>query len=214
MDRRLNEFLSAEEYASFQQAVYSTAKVFPDIIGVLGVGSLVQPPVTPDDFYMPLYNTARGRAYEQIRNPSRRRLSIHECSDLDIWLCTEDTSASRAAQEKVELGAIALLSELVSSTLEWGSVHWHNKKLVVLGQYYKNPEFYPQDFIAEHPSALTVPKPISSLSLPSVPQNGRFATQEEVLSLPSCFVSISRPWMFIWQPDNGYTTTERQGNEK
>jgi len=148
IDRQLYTFLSVEEYAVFLQAVENTAKHFPDIIGVLGVGSLMQPPVTPDDFFMPRYHTARGLAYERIRNPARRRLAIHEGSDLDIWICTKDTSASRSAQKKVERGALALLSELVSGTLEWGSVHWHNKKLAVLGQYYKNPEFYSQDFIA------------------------------------------------------------------
>src|SRR6266568_8131784 len=114
MERRLNAFLGAEEYALLLQVVQETAQVFPDIIGVLGVGSLVQPATIPDDIFVPRYSTARGRAYEQIRNPGRRRLSIHESSDLDIWVCTADTIASHTAQENLELSAIALLSELVS----------------------------------------------------------------------------------------------------
>lgn len=147
MNRRFYELLNAEEYKQFLQAVHYTAKNFTDIIGVLAVGSLVQTLEIPDDFFIPQYNTARGLAYEQIRNPGRRRLGIQESSDLDIWICTKDTDASRAAQERVEIGGIALLSELVSGTLEWGSFHWHNKKQSILGQYYKNLEFYSREFI-------------------------------------------------------------------
>lgn len=146
MNRRFHELLNAEEYEQFLQAVHYTVKNFPDIIGVCAVGSLVQTQEIPDDFFMPRYNTARGLAYEQIRNPGRRRLGIHGGSDLDIWICIKDTDVSRAAQERVEIGGIALLSELVSGTLEWGSFHWHNKKQAVLGQYYKNPEFYSREF--------------------------------------------------------------------
>jgi hypothetical protein len=147
MDIRLNDLLSTEEYSLFLRAVHDAAEKFTDIIGVLGVGSLVQPRRIPDDFFIPRYNNTRCFAYEQIRNPGRRRLAIREGSDLDIWICTKDNDASRFAQEKVELGAIALLSELASGTLKWGSEHWHNKKLAVFGSYYKNPEFYSQDFI-------------------------------------------------------------------
>lgn len=146
MNRRLHDLLSPEEYKLFLQAVHNTVKNFPDIIGVLAVGSLVQSLEIPDDFYIPRYNTARGLAYEQIRNPGRRRLGIHEGSDLDIWICVKDTDVSCSAQERVEIGGVALLSELVSGTLEWGSFHWHNKKQAILGQYYKNPEFYSRDF--------------------------------------------------------------------
>ena len=147
MNIRFQDLFSVEEYTLFLKAVQNTAKKFTDIVGVLGVGSLFQPSRTPDDFFIPRYNTARGIAYEKIRNPSRRRLAIREGTDLDIWICTKDNNNSRSAQERVELGAIALLSELVSGTLKWGSGHWHNKKIAVFGQYYKNPEFYSKNFI-------------------------------------------------------------------
>jgi hypothetical protein len=147
MTRRIHELLNAEEYSLFLQAIQERVKSFPDAIGVLGVGSLMHSSEIPDDFFTPRYNTARGLAYERIRNPGRRRLTIREESDLDIWICTKDTDTSSSAQENVELGAVALLGELVSGTLEWGSVHWHNKKLSVLGRYYKNPEFYSNDFV-------------------------------------------------------------------
>jgi hypothetical protein len=147
MGIRLREFLTQKEFVLFLQAVHDAAKNFPDIIGILAVGSLVHSPTIPDNFFTPQYNTTRGLAYERIRNPSRRRLAIRERTDLDIWICTKDTSDSCSAQERVELGAIALLSELTSGTLEWGSMHWHNKKLAILGQYYKNPEFYSKNFV-------------------------------------------------------------------
>ena len=147
MKKRLNDFFSTEEYTLFLQAIQDIAKKFTDIIGVLGVGSLVQSSRIPDDFFIPRYNTTRGLAYEKIRNPSRRRLSIRDGTDLDIWICTKDTEVSRSSQENVELGAIALISELTSGTIKWGSEHWHNKKVAIFNQYYKNPEFYSTDFI-------------------------------------------------------------------
>lgn len=150
MNRRFHELLSQKEFDLFSWIVCNIAKKFTDIIGVLAVGSLVQPIKIPDDFFVPRYNTARGLAYEQIRNPSRRRLAICEETDLDIWICTKDTPDSLLAQEKVELGATALLSELASGTLKWGSTHWNNKKQVVLGPYYKNPNFYSANFIANN----------------------------------------------------------------
>ncbi len=147
MSIKIHELLDLEEFALFLQSVHDTAKNFPDIIGVLAVGSLVQPSNIPDNFFTPQHNTARGLAYEQIRNPGRRRLTLREESDLDIWICTKDTSASCSAQNRVELGAIALLSELVSGTLKRGSVHWYDKKQAVFGPYYKNQRFYSNDFI-------------------------------------------------------------------
>ena len=148
MRKRLTDFFSAEEYILFLKAVQDIAEKFTDIIGVLSVGSLVQSSVIPDDFFIPKYNTPRWLAYDKIRNPGRRRLSIHDATDLDIWICTKDTEASRSAQKNVELGAIALISELESGTIRRGTEHWHNKKAAVFGQYYKNREYYSSDFAA------------------------------------------------------------------
>lgn len=150
MDIKFLDLFTEEEYVLFLKAVHDTAEKFTDIIGVLGVGSLLQPSRIPDEFFIPRYNTARGLAYEKIRNPGRRRLAIREGSDLDIWICTKDTDTSRSAQESVELGAIALLSELVSGTIKWGSEHWHNKKEAIFGKYYKNSNLYPKNFVIEN----------------------------------------------------------------
>lgn len=146
MSNRLFDLLGQDEYALLVQAIHDTAVEYPDIVGVLAVGSLVQAEI-PDGFFIPKYNTPRGRAYEHIRNPGRRRLTIRDESDLDLWICVRDTEASSAAQEQVELGALALLSELVSGTISWGSVHWRNKKAAIFGPYYKTRGLYPQDFV-------------------------------------------------------------------
>lgn len=146
MRNRLAALVGSNEYECLVQAIHDTALEYPDIIGVLAVGTLVQNE-TPDGFFIPKYNTPRGRAYERIRNPGRRRLAVREESDLDLWICVRDTETSAAAQEQVELGALALLSELVSGTISWGSVHWRNKKAAIFGPYYKVRELYPQDFV-------------------------------------------------------------------
>ena len=109
MRERLAELLDSEEEL-FLQAVCDAVKNFPDIIGVLAVGSLIQPIETPDGFFISRYSTPRGFVYERIRNSGRRRFAVREGSDLDLWLCTKDTDISYSAREKVELGGIALLS--------------------------------------------------------------------------------------------------------
>jgi hypothetical protein len=143
---KLIELIGQSDYELLVQAVHDTALEFPDIIGVLAVGTFVQTDI-PDGFFIPKYNTPRGRAYDSIRNPGRRRLSAGEESDLDLWICVRDTETSTLAQERVELCAIAMLSELVSGTISWGSVHWHNKKAAIFGPYYKKKELYPPDFV-------------------------------------------------------------------
>lgn len=146
MNNRIFGLLDQNECALLVQAIHETVIEYSDIVGVLAVGTLVQAGI-PDGFFIPKHNTARGRAYERIRNPGRRRLAAREESDLDLWICVRDTDMSIAAQESVELGAVALLSELASGTISWGSVHWRNKKAAVFGPYYKNKELYPQSFV-------------------------------------------------------------------
>jgi nucleoside diphosphate kinase len=148
MNKRFQDIFEIEEYNLFLEGVQNISRKFSDIIGVLGVGSLFQPTIIPDGFFIPRYNNVRGIAYEKIRNPGRRKLAIREGTDLDLWICTKDTDESRSAQTKVELGAIALISELVSGTLKWGSQQWHNKKQAIFNKYYKNQELYPNDFIS------------------------------------------------------------------
>lgn len=148
MNKRLNELLDESERDLFEKIVSDIAKQFTDIIGVLGVGSLVQSSIIPDNFFTPKYTAPRGLAYEQIRNPGRRRLAVHEESDLDIWICTKDTDAVRDSRQSVEIAAIALLSELTSGTLKRGTEQWFNKKAAVFGHYYKNPKFYSEEFIS------------------------------------------------------------------
>lgn len=73
MNRKLRELLSTEEYALFLQAIYDTAIQFPDIIGVLGVGTLVHSLEIPADFFTPRFNTA-------LRMPPNEFAKIATCA--------------------------------------------------------------------------------------------------------------------------------------
>lgn len=147
MGRKLLDLLGEAGFQLLLRSVKEAAESFPDIIGVLAVGSLIHPDEMPDDLFIPKANTARGIAYESIRNPARRRSAIRDESDLDLWVCVRDSEDSKLAQEQVENGAVALLDELVSRTMEWGTVRWHNKKAAILGPYYKQPNLYPCRFV-------------------------------------------------------------------
>ncbi len=148
MSRKIDELLDASGLMLLQQAVKEVVDAeFPDIIGVLAVGSLIHPERVPVDFYIPQADTARGLAYESIRNPARRRSVVRKESDLDVWICVQDTEESIRAQERVENGAVALLDELVCGTMVWGTPRWHNKKKAILGPYYKQRSLYPKSFV-------------------------------------------------------------------
>jgi hypothetical protein len=148
MSRKIDELLDASGLLLLQQAVKEIVDdIFPEIVGVLAVGSLIHQEMVPGDLFIPQARTARGLAYESIRNPARRRSEVNEESDLDIWICVQDTEESARAQEPVENAAVALLDELVSGTMVWGTPRWHNKKKAILGPYYKQRSFYPKQFV-------------------------------------------------------------------
>lgn len=146
MSKNINDLLIGNEYALFLQTISDVADVFPDVVGILAVGTLIQPNETPYDYFVPRYRTPRGLAYEKIRNPGRRRLGVRESSDFDIWICLKDTDFSTAAQQAVETGAIALLDELAGGILTRGTQQWSLKKRKILGTYYKNRDAYPSGF--------------------------------------------------------------------
>jgi nucleoside diphosphate kinase len=147
MTRRIDQLLSANELLKFEEIIAQVSKEFPDIIGVLAAGSLVQHYENTFGHFAPHHRTARGFAYEKIRNPGRRRLRVRESSDLDLWICVKDTALSLSARPEVEREAIKLLDELAKKTLIWGTPQWSERKRALLGQHYKKSETYPKGFV-------------------------------------------------------------------
>lgn len=141
MERPIESLLDSYSIDDLQERIQSVAKQHPRILGVLAIGSLVQTE-TPADFYVPRHEGRAGQAYEQIRRPLRRKNGMCRDSDLDIWICTEDTLVSEAARPQVDKGGAALVEEIASGTLKKGSLHWRSKKLQAFGRYYKQNDLY------------------------------------------------------------------------
>lgn len=149
-ERCIDNYLGDFTIEDLQERVEHVARKYPRIIGVLAIGSLVQTQ-TPADFYIPQHTGLAGAAYEKIRRPLRRKDGSNPNSDLDIWVCTEDTTASEKAKHQVDKGGAALVEELASGTLQKGTQHWRNKKVQAFGQYYKRLELYHNEFNTQDP---------------------------------------------------------------
>jgi len=142
----IQAFMDPSEWLIFKERLQDISSSFSDIIGVLAVGSLVQSFLPPSDFYDNRHPTPLGIAYESIRNPGRRKVFPANSSDLDIWVCTRDTSASANSELIVERGGIALLEELAVGILERPGQQWSRKKESTFSEYYKKPDLYPTLF--------------------------------------------------------------------
>lgn len=139
--RPIENFLGDYSIEDLQERIDDVAKKYPHILGVLAIGSLVQTE-TPQGFYVPRHSGRAGAAYELVRRPLRRKDGACRDSDLDLWICTEDTTHSEMAKVQVDQGGSALIEELASGTLEKGSGHWRSKKLQAFGRYYKQNDLY------------------------------------------------------------------------
>lgn len=147
----IHALIKPSEWYIFNEEVKDVASSDASILGVLAMGSLIQTFLPPANFYEPRRPGPYGEAYEQVRNPNRRKVYPSNSSDLDIWVCTEDTLFSSQGQAQVDLGAIALLGELASGTIRRGTPQWSQKKAAAFGSYYKKPEMYDRDFTKNNP---------------------------------------------------------------
>ncbi len=141
MERPIEAILDTYTLEDLQDRIEDVAKQYKHILGVLAIGSLVQLS-TPKNFYIPRHTGKAGMAYESIRRPLRRKDTACKDSDLDIWICTEDTASSEHAKPQADKGGSALVEELASGTLEKGTSHWQSKKLQAFGHYYKQLDLY------------------------------------------------------------------------
>ena len=142
----LQAFMDPSEWYIFNEQVQESAYNFPDITGVLAIGSLIQSFRPPSYFSEPRRTGPLGMAYEAVRNPERRKIFPNNNSDLDIWVAVRDTAESFKAEQPVSLGAVALLEELAAGEVQRGTRQWHNKKFSAFGGFYKQVDLYPRTF--------------------------------------------------------------------
>lgn len=142
----LQAFMEPSEWLIFNEEVANVAEGYPDITGVLAIGSLVQSFRPPVNFYENQRSGPLGVAYESVRHPERRKVFPSNRSDLDIWVVLKDTKESANAEHAVSIGGIALLEELASGTTQRGTAQWSRKKEAAFNAFYKNSDLYPRGF--------------------------------------------------------------------
>ena len=142
----IQALIDPTEWAILNEKTQEVAAEYPDITGVLAIGSLIQTFRPPSSFLEQRYPGELGAAYDSARNAGRRKLFPGSKSDLDIWVALKDTPESAAAEYSVSTAGISLIEELANGSVERGTRQWHDKKRAAFSGYYKHPEYYSDRF--------------------------------------------------------------------
>jgi hypothetical protein len=94
----IQALIDPTEWAILNEKTQEVAAEYPDITGVLAIGSLIQTFRPPFSFLEQRRPGELGTAYDSVRNAGRRKLFPGPKSDLDIWVALKDTSESAAAE--------------------------------------------------------------------------------------------------------------------
>ena len=147
----IQALIDPTEWAILNEKTQEVAAEYPDITGILAIGSLIQTFRPPSSFLEQRLPGELGAAYDSVRNTGRRKLFPGPKSDLDIWVALKDTPESAAAEYSVSTAGISLIEELANGNLERGTRQWHDKKRAAFGGYYKRPEYYSARFARANP---------------------------------------------------------------
>ncbi|RWZ78229.1 MAG: hypothetical protein EOT05_00465 [Candidatus Microsaccharimonas sossegonensis] len=147
----MQALIDPTEWVILNEKTQEVAVDYPDITGVLAIGSLIQTFRPPSSFLEQRLPGQLGAAYDSVRNAGRRKLFPGPKSDLDVWVALKDTPESSAAEYAVSTAGISLVEELANHSVERGTRQWHNKKRAAFGGYYKRPEFYSARFAEANP---------------------------------------------------------------
>lgn len=141
--REAHYFFDDKEWTRFNEIVTDLAATTSGVVGVLAVGSLMQESSIPPSHYE-YHDNPLGKAYELVRRPERRKPHHSLTSDLDIWICTKDSS-DQGLEAVVNQGGIDLLDRIVADPLFHGSEDWVAQKRARFNPYYKQEELYSRE---------------------------------------------------------------------
>jgi hypothetical protein len=147
----IQALIDPTEWAILNEKTQAVAAEYPDITGVVAIGSLIQTFRPPSSFLEQRRPGELGAAYDSVRNAGRRKLFPGSNSDLDIWVALKDTPASAAAEYSVSTAGISLIEELANGSVKRGTRQWHDKKRSAFSGYYKQPEYYSPRFSEANP---------------------------------------------------------------
>lgn len=147
----IQALIDPSEWAILHEKTQEVAQHYPDITGVLAIGSLIQTFRPPMSYLEQRRPGHLGEAYDSVRNAGRRKLFPGSKSDLDIWVALKDTPASEEAEYGVSTAGISLIEELANGNVERGTRQWHDKKRAAFAGYYKRPEYYSNTFADANP---------------------------------------------------------------
>ncbi len=142
----IQALIDPSEWVTLHEKTQEIAADYPDITGVIAIGSLIQCPRPPARYLEQRRPGELGAAYDSVRNAGRRKLFPGQNSDLDIWVALNDTPQSAAAETAVSRAGIGLIEALANGTVERGTQQWHYKKRSAFTGNYKNTDFYTSRF--------------------------------------------------------------------
>ena len=150
-DSTLKLIFERAEFETFCEILSYTAAEYPEILGILVTGSLVQRLQLPNpssERQTPL--TPMQNAYQEIVSRARRKFFPHPDADLDIWLLMEDGDGCADVPRILESKAIELV--------RWYAEHgpgdlgkWVSLKQRAFGDFYKKEAFFPKSWVASNP---------------------------------------------------------------
>lgn len=147
-----NTFLQAifteDEFNIFSQIVEEVAESFPDVIGVMMIGSLAQNIcLSPRNTISTEFMTPKELVYEKIRNRERKRSFPRLESDMDIWVCIQNPLNHLNIENEIIQRGKELIDWLALNPLLHQSAEWIEKKEQAFDHLYKQKEFYPESWL-------------------------------------------------------------------
>lgn len=119
---------------------------YPDILGVLIVGSFVQQLLLP---FTPSYESLsiKRQAMHLIHKYQRRRICPRPSSDFDIWICLKNLPEHNHLENDIDANGIELIRQLSKQLDIHGTKKWVKMKKRAFNKYYKNGLHYSKEWV-------------------------------------------------------------------
>lgn len=137
----LQAIFDEREFFVFKQTVREVAQEYPEIVGIMSIGSMCQRLRVPFPF-QPRADNPKMIAYDLIRNPLRRRTFPSINSDLDLWVCTQDEPEFTDIETKITQAAIPLIDWLAEHPGKHFTEEWVDLKKEAFDKFYKQDNLY------------------------------------------------------------------------
>ena len=148
----LQTILDIKDYLRLCDLVNLTAVENPEILGILLTGSLVQRIKLPSPYKKNFQEEDITLTYKQIVGRARRKLWPHYDSDLDIWICTEESKKNENLSSILNKRGVSLLDWLCKNP-KASLDEWIRLKHEKFDDFYKVEKLYPSSWLKRNPKS-------------------------------------------------------------